>query len=324
MVEMKDSQYPLLVNYLKGNCVFVDLGSAGAEGFKAPLGGLAKAVTFVELDAASLSSLGSAEFFQMHKIGKGVAGAPGKRLFYHRKFPPCSSLLKPNIDLIQEYGLEDYFVELGRTEMECTTLNEILEDLKINRVDFLKTDLEGLDFEVISSSEGIVKSSLVIQCEARFLPIFEGEPPFFEIAKHLEARGFDLITIHPEVWKYNTAHRLQQRDGRLVMADAIFFLRPDHVRKLFGSDWSKAMVKQAIIAKANRMHNFAERLFEMVQGSLDVQLQKELAGFINSVNGEQSALQGLVTMMLPHPLLARLVRRANRGFSKLYKATRVL
>ncbi|MBI3365125.1 MAG: FkbM family methyltransferase [Ignavibacteriae bacterium] len=296
------------VNLLRGRFVVVDLGSADSLGFRKELREVIEAVTLVELDAISESHSNQSDYFKIFKLSKAIGGIAGTRKFHKRKFPQCSSFLRPNANLVSQYGLEDYFEDVAEVDLECTTLEDLVNETGVECIDFLKTDLEGLDLEVISSAPHIISRTLVVQTEARFQPFFVGEPDFHEVVAYLKDIGFELITMHPEVWKYKTSHRDIQRNGRLVMADAIFFLRMDKIREVLGAAAPLAFVKQIVLAKALGICNYAEWIYENIHQDLPKEIKEELVRLLDPSRGLKKTIVKITNKLSRYSVTARALR----------------
>jgi len=297
---------------LAGNFTVLNLGSG--EDRDLPTN-LARCMTVIEVDALSDSKMTPHKCYRRISLRTAVAGATGKRLFHERKYSQCSSLLEPRPELVRDYALADYFELRGSAEVECQTIGQILRGLQIERLDFIKTDLEGLDFEILSSCSEIVAQTLVLQCELRFQPFYLGEPHFHTVAAYLSRLGFELITLTPEVWKLSTPHLRMVRDGRLVWADTVWFLSPERVRELFRERAALAFVKQAILARMLSLVNYSEFLYEQVKGQLSDTVRKELGQFVKPKFGTQISLNRIANTVALLPggyLLLGAIRRAAR------------
>lgn len=266
------------LNQIGRDFVVLDLGAAHSDTVIRGTPWLGQALTIVEVDLQGEEASGGGEEFRRIRLRKGVAGSEGRRFFQKRRFAECSSFLDPKRELLRDYGIENYFDEVERTAVDCEPVSRLLKQHGIERVDLFKTDLEGLDFEVLASAPDLVGASLCVQCELRFQPIYEGEASFCEAVTFLAGLGFELVWMNPVVWKYATRHRDLQRDGRYVYADTIFFLEPGKVRQLFGDKAPQAFAKQIILARLLGLENFAEHIFE-----------REIEGFSPPVRGELQA-----------------------------------
>ena len=267
------------IKALTGDFTIFDLGSASATELS-DLRPFRSALTLIELDAVAAAATTSSEYYRKITLQAAIAGQPGQRTFYQRKFPQSSSFLPAKMDLVASYGLQALFEVEKTFDIECETLSSVFSANNIQRVDFLKTDLEGLDYEILASTPEIVRHSLVIQCEVRFQPLFVGEPDFATIAAYLAGLGFELITLRPEVWKYATQRRDLMRDGRMVWADAIFFSSDEQLSSLFQDKAPLARLKQIILAQALGLHNYAQYLFERTRGQLPSDIQAEMADYL--------------------------------------------
>ncbi len=268
------------VSRLKGDFVVLDLGAAHTLGLLKEVPGLTEAITLVEVDALLAEAPPKTADVNRICLRKAVAGRRGKRAFKQRKFPQCSSFLEPIPKLVEAYGLQDYFVEVGAVELECETITELLGQHGIRRVDLFKTDLEGVDFEVLASAPQLVEQALCVQSELRFQPFFQGEPLFHEVLGYLAGLGFELIGLRPAVWKYATPHRPLQRDGHTAWADTVFFLKPKHVRERFGQEAWRCFAKQVILARLLGLGNFAEHLQRQAAAEFPEPVREELARFV--------------------------------------------
>jgi len=241
-----------LAESLRGEFVVVNLGAASDRDYDLPAH-LRAATTLIEVDAAK-SSETATSYFAKHALTSAVAGNTETRTFRLNKFSACSSLLEPRADLIELYGLEKYYEIASSSAVQCNRLPDLLAERNISSIDFLKTDLEGLDFEVIKSCESLLPGVLALQCELRFQPFYVGEPFFHEVVAYLADRHFSLIALTPEYWKPKTPNRKQHKDGRLIWADCLFMRHPDTVTTPL------AQAKQVILASMSGRRSYAEYL----------------------------------------------------------------
>lgn len=255
------------------------------------LAAFASSITFIELDAVEKFGDVVDPFFKRVNFRSAIAGKKEKRRFYQRRFQPCSSFLLPDENVVRAFALEQYF-ELDRSfEADCLTLKGLLRQAHVKHIDFLKTDLEGLDHEVLQSAPDIVQHCLAVQSELRFQPLYRGEPYFEITVAMLRKAGLELITVKPEYWKFETKTRDLLRDGRLVWGDFVFFLTPKKVRERFGKQAGLAFCKQIIIAKVLGLNNYATYIFEQNVRDIPEDLLAELQSLINDTRG----LDNLIT-----------------------------
>ncbi len=264
---------------LAGDFAVLDLGSAHTAGILKKLPEL-NAITIIEIDALQGEDSGPAAPANRISLRKAVAGSAGKRVFKQRKFPQASSILEPKWELVKAYGLQDYFTQVSARELDCDTIGSLLRQSGVKRVDLFKTDLEGMDYEVLKSAPEFVGEALCVQSELRFQPFYEGEPSFHEVAAYLSGLGMELVALRPAVWKYATPNRAIERDGRVVWADTIFFMGASAITARFGADTWKPFAKQILLARLLELSNFAEHLFEEASARFPEVVRRELAAFV--------------------------------------------
>lgn len=299
---MRDDNAVNLGTSLSGSFVMVNLGAGGDSDYSLPQS-ILKTITLIEADAGRQPIGTSNRYHQKHTIHGIIAGSKSPRRFTMRKFWQCSSLNEPRQEMVSQYGLEDYFQVESYRDITPITLSEIIDECSVDHIDYLKTDLEGEDFDVIKSCKDILGRILAIKCELRFQPFFRGEPYFHEVAAYLNEHDYDLIGLKPAYWKPLTAHVKNHRDGRVVYADCLFMKRMDAVRKMPADTAALAAAKQVIIAVMAGKKSYAEWLIDQYQDLFPDSWQHELR-----------------SLALPHPIgnrMLKITRFASLTVSKI-------
>jgi hypothetical protein len=246
-----DARLPHVRALLTTPLDFLMLGSSG-DVLRLPRG-LADKVHVFSVDAVA-PGLG-APFTAIQQV---VTPEAGKVSFVQRAFAGCSSVAAPLWRLVAAYGLEALFREKNRCEVESTSVRELALRHRVDRWHWIKTDLEGLDFEVVKSLGDAVRRTLVLQMELRFEPFYEGEPRFHTVAGYLDDRGFDLFDLQIERWRYVTPNRLSPTKGRATYCDAVFVNRDP------GGEAADVLA-QALILGILGYLNCAEHLVEPIR-----------------------------------------------------------
>ena len=263
-----------LTQALTGNFVIVNLGAAWDRNY-----GLSQqlrpTVTLVEVDA-STDARTDAQYHKKFAVNKVIAGFAGGRKFRRNTDPGTSSLMDPDERLIAQYDIRNKYVVDRVFDVKCITLPALLQDFGIQSVDYLKTDLEGLDFEVIQSMDQQLENVLCVQCEVRFQPFYVGEPYFFEIASYLDARGFEVISMEPEYWMPKTMHRKQHFDGRVTFADMVWFKKEEKLRALVEAKGPILAAKQGVLAGMLGQKSYGEYILEAFANSMPSDWVREL------------------------------------------------
>ena len=222
-----------LADALTGNFIIANLGCIGDTDYHLPPQ-IVKCLTVIEVDAAGAAKTRS-PYHKKLVIDRPISGAAGKFTFVRNSFAGSSSLLRPRNGIVEAYGMERYFRVAGTEEVECETLPILLRRSGLGGLDFLKTDVEGLDAAIIRSCQDFLGRTLALQCELRFEPFYETEPCFHEVASLLAGHGYEVLDItFIDRWKHKTPHREAQLEGRAVWGDFLFFLKPDQLLANFG------------------------------------------------------------------------------------------
>lgn len=115
-------------------------------------------------------------------------------------FTALNSFLEPNEYCVSLWGdagrvLEREVVDVQRLE---SLLPAYMADLPEPRL-FLKIDTQGWDLEVVRGAERVLPQVLALQVELAVRPIYEGAVTYLDALDQLEATGFELSGLFPEV-----------------------------------------------------------------------------------------------------------------------------
>lgn len=269
----------LLNEALKNHFTIVNLGCIGDADYRLPPA-IVNALTVVEVDAEGAANTQS-NYHRKIQIAAPIAAEPGKKTFIRNSFAGTCSLLRPRAGKVDEFGMEQYFQVLGETEMDCETIPQLLDRNQLTSLDFLKTDVEGLDSAIIRSCEKYFGRTLAFQAELRFDPFYESEPSFHETVSLLASHGYEVLDIlHIDRWKYRTPGWKRHLEGRAVWADFLFFLKPEKLTANFGDDAPLAIAKQIILACMLGKKNYGEFLLGRFDKILPDEWKKELRSLV--------------------------------------------
>lgn len=250
-----------ILQSLPGNFVLLNLGAGGDADYKGPPEVL-KTLTVVELDGGSQPIHTSSAYFAKHRVTEFVAGSTGPRTLYKRQFWACSGLAPTIDERLNQFDLQQFYRVLSTEPIRTRAMSEVLDELHLDRIDFLKTDLEGVDFEVIRNLEPRLPRVLAVQAELRFNPLYQGEPPCEEVMAYLRARGFEMAGLRPEYWKPNHPNVSQFADGNIAWADFLFVRGEESTLALARAEGSTLVLhKHVILSALLGKFNQACRLF---------------------------------------------------------------
>jgi FkbM family methyltransferase len=141
------------------------------------------------------------------------------------KFPPASSIYPPNFSVLNKYNFTDEHDITHIQNLKATTIDSLFRN-KV--VDFIKTDAEGADLEILRGAEDTLNESvLALQLETQFIHRNIGSPLFFEAHDYLEKIGYELFHVSREHWvRKNAINNIESRT-QIIWADVFYFLSYD-------------------------------------------------------------------------------------------------
>jgi len=119
---------------------------------------------------------GIVKFYNSHSIKKPDKSAAGSLLApkEHLNFAPHVSFNKI-------------------TEIKSTTLDAWASNNRIENIDFLWLDMQGMELRVLKQSPNILKTVKIIYIEVIFIEAYEKQHIYYEIRKFLEDSGFRVV-----------------------------------------------------------------------------------------------------------------------------------
>lgn len=181
-----------------GRPVFLDIGAAAGPNHTS-LDFLVRqdAITFfgLEPDPHSCSELQSryanARFLQV-----AVADVPCERDLFITFVRGCSSCLEPNFEVIQKWPIHTWMRVLEKSRISVTTVESLVATQVIPQPDFVKLDIQGLEYEALTGFGAVLDGVIGIELEATLQPIYKGQRLLWEIIEYLNSRGFILRDLH--------------------------------------------------------------------------------------------------------------------------------
>lgn len=216
---------------------------------------------------------------QEKHIPIALSNTQGKSQLYVTKEKACSSLYEPNGNYASRFrsSLPEFLTLDYISEIETTTLDSFCASELIDTIDFLQVDVQGAELNIFQGAQQIIKNStLAIQTEVEFAPIYKNQPLFADVDNHLRQQGFFLQELKELVWMskksfpglgYNKtslppelkAGVPQHFSGQLLWSDAFYFQdllsQPSPVSP-------EKLLKQACIADILYFPDYALELLE--------------------------------------------------------------
>ena len=181
--------------------------------------------------------------------------------FYLLKDKPASSLYKPNQKLGKKFEKQHfekrYIDQVYR--MKTQTLNFYKN--KIPKLDFLKIDTQGSEFDILQGSSFFLKSHCpIILTETWSDDVYENAKKFYDISKFLDSYNYNAIKIDDAAnWKYRTNINFSNLDQPIRVGYEILFVKKPEI--LLKQNF-KDLLKSAILLDLFGYKNFAYYLIK--------------------------------------------------------------
>ncbi len=158
-------------------------------------------------------------------VNKAVTDSVSNKVnFFLTSSPYCSSLLKPNLEICKHYGFTELFEIEKCVELPATRLDEVIKDLGISGIDWLKLDSQGKDLDIFLSIDKSIRDHvLAIDVEPGLIPFYEEENTFDQTHKTLIQEGFWLSNLNVQNFP-----RIMQRT-RKALIDKVLQQHPQLV-----------------------------------------------------------------------------------------------
>ncbi|KHE90620.1 MAG: FkbM family methyltransferase [Candidatus Scalindua rubra] len=178
------------------------------------------------------------------------------------KSPGCSSLLKPNTKLLNQFPDFERFNIVKKTQLSTNSLNSVLEENRIRDIDFIKVDTQGTELKIFQGSGQVLSKDVFgIAVEVEFAQLYEDQPLFADVDKYLRENGFTLFDLNRHRWKRENIPANMPARGQIIFGDALYF------RTDFGEDVKSISrtkgIKMIIIAALHGYYDYGRHLNEL-------------------------------------------------------------
>ncbi|NJK33723.1 MAG: FkbM family methyltransferase [Oscillatoriales cyanobacterium SM2_2_1] len=195
----------------------------------------------------------------------GLGQRSEKRTLYLTQLPAASSLLEHHRPVLRDFATYSWHEPAGTVDIELVALDDLLVAQPENYPDFLKTDVEGFDLEVLRGAERILSQhTLGVQVEVSFIERHVGAPFFGEVDQFLRDRQMVLFSLQREHWLRHNLTAGVNSQPQLIWGDAVYFLTRDafgqRVARLEPSLRLPLMVKMLALLLVYGAHDYAIEL----------------------------------------------------------------
>jgi FkbM family methyltransferase len=201
---------PFVVEMLREENIFltiVDVGSRGGVTALGELAGFVDAYGFepnqTEYEKLVRDGASSAlPYRSLNLFPWAIAEADSVAELKVTRHPGASSFLEPNLERLAEItwkerahpsGYSELFEVVDRRTVATRSLAGFAREQEIGHVDYLKLDVEGLEYEVLRGARPLLPDVGVIRAEVSFIPFRQRQKLFSDVDQLLRDFGFDLL-----------------------------------------------------------------------------------------------------------------------------------
>lgn len=230
--------------------VFVDVGARGSSLDLKQLAPIVKYYGFepdsVEYERLVKSSA-DADYASVEYDNHALHSRSGKGTLFVTESPTFSSLLEPNLEVVEQFPywhatgeeIGSYMHIKDRVSVPITTLNAVAKNqFNLEHIDYLKLDTQGNELDILKGADQLLDKCQisVIRCEVWLQSFYQNQGLFSDIDALLRRKGFMFLDIHPvnKFHKVNTLYPPSDNDrGILYFSDAYYCLDIDTLAARF-------------------------------------------------------------------------------------------
>ena len=163
-------------------------------------------------EAARLRETIAGQFDQGLVVESALANTVGRRSLNVTRFWGCTSMRRPDPEVLSPYRIAPLFEMARSVEVDCTRYDLLHAAGRVPAPDVIKIDVQGFEYEVLLGFGGLLQNCLGIEIETHLYPIYRGQKLLGDMVAFLADFGFVLRALRP----------VASFDGDVVEADAWF------------------------------------------------------------------------------------------------------
>jgi FkbM family methyltransferase len=159
------------------------------------------------------------EYPQVTINNVAVSNIEGVADFCCNNESPTDSLLQPAPQWREWVdGKRDSLLLTSRIQVKTVTLDKYCQDQSIEDIDILKIDTQGAELLVLEGASGLLQKMAirVIIAELVFVPVYNGQPYFYEVCTRLADYGYCLVNLYDCRYDDDSALQLKWADGVFI------------------------------------------------------------------------------------------------------------
>ena len=150
--------------------------------------------------------------------------------FFITRKQMVSSMLLPNIDLIQEFPMPERFDVVASRKIKTETLDAALQQAGVQDIDFIKLDTQGSELFILQgAAETLRREALGVEVELEFTQVYKDQPLFGDVDQFLRNSGFALFDfVDVARWqRANIGASIHGCKSQIIFANALYIKEKD-------------------------------------------------------------------------------------------------
>jgi len=192
-------------------------------------------------EALRLSEAGDPRWKQTTLLPFAVGGVCGAGVLHVPESKEGASLLRHNSVMAERFGYENLHLTRAEIPVETVSLDQLRDQGKLPRLDYLKIDIEGAELDVLKSARAVLRDCVALKVECSFLEQRVGQPLIWEVAAFLLMQGFEILDIHDvHRWRrrnlpshpYRVKFQMPYSRGQVAQCDLVALRIPASVTSI--------------------------------------------------------------------------------------------
>ena len=176
----------------------LDLGArGGADEELLSIASASRIVCFepAKAECDRLAAAGDSRWRQFKVLPFAVGGSTGPQSLHVPSDPRAASLLPQDPAMAGRFGRPHLHVPEQTLTVETWTLDALRKDGHLDRVDFMKIDVEGAELDVLKAGRTVLQDCVALKVECSFLPQRVNQPLIWDVVPFLAAEGFEVVDL---------------------------------------------------------------------------------------------------------------------------------
>ncbi|HUR20726.1 MAG TPA: FkbM family methyltransferase [Vicinamibacterales bacterium] len=220
----------------------LDIGArGGADEAMLPIAWASRIVCFEPdpAEAAGLARTGDPRWREFTVLPFAVGGVTGPQELHVPMDAEGASLLVHNPDMIERFGSAHLHDPLKTIPVETWTLNDLQSAGHIDRIDYMKVDVEGAELDILRAGTSVLADCVALKVECSFLHQRIDQPLIWDVAQFLEGIGFEVLDLQGlHRWRrrnlpshpYRVRSTMPYSRGQVAQCDLTLLKSATHLR----------------------------------------------------------------------------------------------